>query len=147
MAMIAKTYALFYMRNKHPNIPYNASYNAVDDPRIFQKYVWAGFEKTSQTRPKALNATKNYIVLYNWYIPILPYFNSSAWFTFSAEEKFGWIDTPYLKSKIDFYKWKYFNWHWVWLSWKWAAIMAQKGYNWKEILKYYYEWIDIVKIK
>jgi hypothetical protein len=25
--------------NIHPNIPKQATYNAVDDPRIFQKYV------------------------------------------------------------------------------------------------------------
>jgi hypothetical protein len=41
MAMIAKNYALFYMNkeNSHPSIPSNASYNAIDDPDFFQKYV------------------------------------------------------------------------------------------------------------
>jgi hypothetical protein len=41
MALISKSYALFYMSpdNQHPNISSQSSYNAVDDPDIFQKYV------------------------------------------------------------------------------------------------------------
>jgi hypothetical protein len=41
MSLISKSYALFYMhpKNIHPNIPSKATYQAVDDPRIFQKYV------------------------------------------------------------------------------------------------------------
>jgi len=41
MSLISKSYALFYMnpKNIHPNIPSQATYNAVDDSRIFQKYV------------------------------------------------------------------------------------------------------------
>jgi hypothetical protein len=41
MALISKSYALFYMHpeNQHPNIPIQSSYNAVDNPNIFQKYV------------------------------------------------------------------------------------------------------------
>jgi hypothetical protein len=41
MALISKSYALFYMdpQNVHPNIPTQATYNAVDNPNIFQKYV------------------------------------------------------------------------------------------------------------
>ncbi|NOZ44735.1 MAG: hypothetical protein GXP45_06415 [bacterium] len=43
MAMIAKSYMLFYMDsgNINPNIPVNAHYNAIDDPDLFQKYVGA----------------------------------------------------------------------------------------------------------
>ncbi len=146
LAVIAKTYAIFYIKNQHPNIPYGASYNAVDDPRIFQKYVWAGFEKTSKTWPTAVDQTWDWIVTYKNYIPILPYFNCSAGFTFSAEEKFWWIDTPYLKSKLDLYKCDTFKWHWVGLSWKWAEILAKKWVKWQQILRYYYDWIDLTKI-
>jgi len=146
LALIAKTYALFYMKNQHPNIPSGASYQAVDDARIFQKYVGAWFKKTSKTWPKALEQTWNWLAIYNGYVPILPYFNCSAWFTFSAEEKFGWTDTPYLQSKLDFYRCKDFNWHWVWLSWKWAEILAQKGIDWKKILKYYYDGIKLIQL-
>jgi hypothetical protein len=39
LALIIKDYTIFYMKNKHPNIPQKASYHAIDDVRIFQKYV------------------------------------------------------------------------------------------------------------
>jgi len=79
MALLAKDYVLFYQnkKNVHPSIPVKASYNAIDDPRIFQKYVGAGFEATSKLWPKALNAVSHQLVVYNGYIPILPYFSCS----------------------------------------------------------------------
>jgi len=41
MALLTKNYMLYYIdkKNPHPSIPAAASYNAVDDARIFQKYV------------------------------------------------------------------------------------------------------------
>jgi len=148
MAMISKNYALFYLNkeNTHPSIPKDAKYTAIDDPNFFQKYVWAWLEKTLSKRYQALEATKNYIVMYNWYLPILPYFNCSAWFTLSAEEKWWWIDTPYLKSTYDFNGCKEFAWHWVWLSGKWAERLAQQWMTYDLILKYYYDGISIEKI-
>jgi peptidoglycan hydrolase-like amidase len=84
--------------------------------------------------------------MYDNYLPILPYFNCSAWFTLSAEEKRWWNDTPYLKSVYDF-KWcKDFAWHWVWLAWKWAERFAQQWITYDQILKYYYDGIEIVNI-
>jgi len=148
MAMIAKNYALFYINkeNVHPNIPNDANYTAIDDPNFFQKYVWAWLEKTLTKRYQALEITKNQVVMYDWYLPILPYFNCSAGFTLSAEEKWWWIDTPYLKSTYDFNGCKEFVWHWVWLSWKWAERFAQQWMTYNQILKYYYEWIEIKDI-
>ena len=148
MAMISKNYALFYMnkRNIHPNISPNANYTAIDDPNFFQKYVWAGLEKTLTKRYQALNTTKNQIVMYDWYLPILPYFNCSAGFTLSAEEKRWWNDTPYLKSVYDFKACNDFAWHGVGLAWKWAERFAQQWMTYDLILKYYYDGIEIVNI-
>jgi peptidoglycan hydrolase-like amidase len=135
------------MKNKHPNIPQKASYHAIDDVRIFQKYVWAGFEKTSKSWQEALQATQNEIITYQWWIPILPYFNCSPGFTWSAEEKFWWTDTPYLQSQLDFAKCDKFYGHGVGLSGKGAEILAKKGLDYKKILKRYYKGIKIEKIK
>jgi peptidoglycan hydrolase-like amidase len=44
-------------------------------------------EKTLTKWYQALEATRNEVVMYNGYLPILPYFNCSAGFTLSAEEK------------------------------------------------------------
>lgn len=89
IAMLVKNYALFYLKgtNPHPSIPEDASYNAVDDPRIFQKYVGAGFESYGKKRHDALRETEDVVILYDGYLPILPYFHCSAGFTRSGKEK------------------------------------------------------------
>ena len=73
--------------NIHPSIPAGADYRAIDNPDMFQKYVGAGREKTSKTSASTLAAIKNIVVLYNGYVPILPYFSCSAGFTWSAKDK------------------------------------------------------------
>ena len=151
MALISKSYALFYMnpKNQHPNIPSQASYNAVDDPDIFQKYVWAWLEKTLKKWYTALSKTESKLITYNWYVPILPYFSCSAWFTYTAYEKRWWKDTPYLQTRFDVWicSDKKFSWHWVWLSWLWAERRAKNFWrSYIDILKYYYPWIEIVNL-
>ncbi len=147
MSLISKSYALFYMspENIHPNIPSQATYNAVDDSRIFQKYVWAWLEKTLTKRFVALEKTKNKLVTYNNQVVVLPYFSCSAGFTYSASEKRGWSDTPYLKSKFDLgiCSDKDFSWHGVWLSWLWAERRTKFWRSYQDILKYYYPGIEI----
>lgn len=151
MSLISKSYALFYMdtQNIHPNIPTQATYNAVDNPNIFQKYVWAWLEQTLTKRYKALKSTEDLIVMYDGYVPILPYFSCSAWFTYSAAEKRWWIDTPYLQNKYDIWicSNSKFSWHGVWLSGLGAerrATIFWRSYS--DILQYYYPWITIQKI-
>ena len=148
MAMISKNYALFYLNwdNVHPSISKDANYMAIDDPDFFQKYVGAWLEQTLTKRYQALEETNNEIIIYDWYLPILPYFSCSAWFTLSAEEKRWWNDTPYLKSVYDFGGCNDFVWHWVWLAGQWAERLAKKWMNYKDILKYYYNGIEIVDI-
>lgn len=87
--LLAKMYTLFYIngKNNHPSIPAGASYQAIDNPDMFQKYVGAGREKTSTMSASLLNEIKNTVVLYDNYVPILPYFSCSAGFTWSAKEK------------------------------------------------------------
>ncbi len=148
MAMIAKNYALFYLNkeNIHPNITKEANYSAIDDPDFFQKYVWAWLEQTLTKWYKALDETKDQIVIYDGYLPVLPYFNCSPGFTLSAQEKRWWIDTPYLKSVYDFNGCSDFVWHWVWLAGKWAEFLAKKWMIYNQILKYYYDGVEIVNI-
>lgn len=149
MALISKSYLLFYMNKKnfHPSIPQDAYYNSVDDARIFQKYVGNGYSRTVKLWWKALEETKNQVITYDGYVPILPYFNCSKWFTLTGKEKYGWTDTPYLTSKIDFVSCENFNWHWVWLSWQWAQKMAESWMKYSQIIKYYYSWVKVSKIK
>lgn len=103
LALLTKAYALYYIAGSgpHPSIPKNVAYQAIDDPRFFQKYVGVTREKASKNRPIAIAATKNQYITYNNTLPILPYFHCSAGFTWSAREKWGWTDTPYLQSVLD----------------------------------------------
>lgn len=138
--LLAKMYTLFYIngQNSHPSIPAWASYQAIDNPDMFQKYVWAWREKTSTMSAKLLAEINNIVVMYNGYVPILPYFSCSAWFTWSAQEKRWWTDTPYLQSKLDFAACFDFNGHGVGLSGKWAQFLAEKWRTLEQILQYYY---------
>ena len=149
MALLSKTYLLFYLdkKNQQPSIPTWAIYNVIDDPRIFQKYVGAGYERTSKLWSKALKAMKDKYLFYNNYIPILPYFSCSPGFTFSAKQKFWWIDTPYLVNNIDLWKCNKFYWHWVWLSWKWAEFLAKKWLKYNQIIQWYFPWVVVKTIK
>jgi len=146
MALVAKSYALFYMHpeNRHPSIPLQANYNAIDDPDLFQKYVGAGLEKTLTKRYQALNATANEIPIYKWYIPILPYFHCSPWFTHKASNKRGWIDTPYLEQvTFDVSKCSDFEWHGVGMSGKGAERRAKMWFTYSQLLNYYYPGVRI----
>jgi len=148
MNLISKWYALFYMnnKNKHPSIPDWAKYTAIDSPDMFQKYIWAWLEKTLKIVPALVDSQKSEIILYDNYLPILPYFNCSAGFTWSAKDKRGWSDTPYLVSRIDIEKCTDFNGHWVGLSWKGAQYLSENWWNYKEILQYYYPGIQIINL-
>jgi len=147
--LLAKMYTLFYIngQNSHPSIPAGASYQAIDNPDMFQKYVWAGREKTSKMSSSLLADIQNKVVMYDGYVPILPYFSCSAGFTRSAKEKWWWNDTPYLQSKLDFAACFDFNGHGVGLSGKWAQYLAEKWWTMEQILQYYYPGVELVTMK
>lgn len=147
MALIAKNYMLYYIdkTNKHPSIPVLANYNAIDDPDYFQKFVWAGLQNTLKLRPVALAFTHDEFVVWDDKIVVLPYFSYSAGFTRSAEEKRWRADTPYLVSRLDFFVCSDFNGHGVGLSGKWANVLAQSKVWYKNIIKYYYSGVEILK--
>jgi len=144
--LLAKMYTLFYIngQNIHPSIPLGASYQAIDNPDMFQKYVWAGWEQTSTMSESLLATIKNMVIMYNDYVPILPYFSCSAGFTWSAKEKWWWNDTPYLQSKLDFAACFDFNGHGVGLSGKWAQYLAQKWWTLEQIVQYYYPGVELI---
>jgi peptidoglycan hydrolase-like amidase len=114
---------------------------------MFQKYVWAWREKTSKMSASLLADINNTVVMYNWYVPILPYFSCSAWFTRSAQEKRWWTDTPYLQSKLDFGACFDFSGHGVGLSGKWSQYLAEKWRTLEQILQYYYPGVNLASTK
>ena len=141
LSIIIRWYTLFYInkKNHHPSIPAASQYNAIDDARFFQRFVGKWFEIVGKKWQKAIKQTKWKYLFYNWNLAFAPYFNCSAWFTYSAKEKWGWTDTPYLQSNYDFASCTRFNWHWVWLSWKWATWLANNWAKYKAILYWYFK--------
>lgn len=146
--LLAKMYALFYItwENPHPSIPSWSFYQFVDHPDIFQKYVGAWWESTSKLSTDLLSEISDYVILYDGYVPILPYFSCSAGFTWSAKEKRWWNDTPYLQSKLDFGACFDFNGHGVGLSGKWAQYLAEKWRTMEKIMQYYYPGVVLTRI-
>lgn len=145
LSLLAKNYMLFYMHpdHIHPSIPWEAKYNAIDDPEYFQYFVGAWLEKTLSKRPIALQATKDMILSYENTLAFSPYFSCSWWFTRSAREKRWRTDTPYLISQEDPYPCKDFLWHGVWLSGRGAEYLAKQGRQTEEIIEYYYPWVQL----
>jgi N-acetylmuramoyl-L-alanine amidase len=148
LALLSKAYAMYYMGGaiRHPSIPEKALYNAIDDPRMFQKYVGAWWEQHSTLRASALSATEWKYLVYNSVLPILPYFHCSAGFTRSGNEKRGWKDTPYLASVADEEGScgdGEFQGHGVGLSGKWASAMADAGKSVQDIIGYYYNGVIV----
>ena len=143
IAVLARSYAQYYMDDSHrkfPNMPYDGS----DDPNVFQRYLGYGFEMRSPTFVNAVAMTDGMVVTYEGELIKTPYFSQSDGRTRSAEEVWGWTDTPYLKSVDD-------SWsnglelagHGVGLSGYGATKQAEAGKDFEEIIKYYYQGVEV----
>jgi peptidoglycan hydrolase-like amidase len=139
MAIIARSYAQYYLTRdqKFPGMPYQLD----DDPNSSQKYLGYGYEKRSPNFVAAVNATKNQVVTYDGEVVKTPYFNKSDGRTRSAQEVWGWTNTPYLVSVADPLcqsEEKKLSGHGVGLSGCGADGAAARGYTAEQILHYYY---------
>jgi len=143
IAILARTYARFYMSDanrKFLDMPYDGS----DDPAIFQRYLGYGYEIRSPNFAAAVAATKNKVVTYEDQLIKTPYFNQSDGRTRSAREVWGWTNTPYLQSVQDPYcDGLILRGHGVGLSGYGAEQMAEEGKTYDEIIKYYYQGVEI----
>lgn len=146
IAVLARTYARFYMQDenrKFPGLPYDGN----DDPAVFQKYLGYGLEARSPNFVGAVAITKDEVVTHEGNLVKTPYFNQSDGNTRSAEEVWGWTHTPYLKSVSD-------PWcegltrqgHGVGLSGYGATKQAEEGKAYDEIIKYYYQDVEVVEM-
>lgn len=146
LAVLARTYSRFYMQSenrKFPDMPYDGS----DDPDIFQKYLGYGFELRMPQFVGAVALTTNEVVTYEGKLVKTPYFNQSDGRTRSAQEVWGWTDTPYLQSVDD-------PWcqglekkgHGVGLSGCGAEAQAKEGKTYDDIIKYYYQGVEVQEV-
>lgn len=143
--VLARSYATFYASGAQEKFP-GAPFHLTDDPEKSQKYLGYGFEKRNQTGVKAVNDTKGEVVTYQGKIIKTPYFSSDDGRTRSAEEVWGWKDTPYLKSVDDpGCKGKTMQGHGVGLSGCGSLYFAKQGKNYKQIIQYYFQGVQIEK--
>lgn len=147
IAILARSYARFYMSDdnrKFPGLPYDGS----DDPAIFQRYLGYGVESRSPNFVGAATITKDKVVTYQGELVKTPYFNQSDGRTYSAQEVWGWTHTPYLQSVPD--PWcesRIKRGHGVGLSGFGATAQANEGKSYDEIIKYYYQGVQIEELK
>lgn len=142
--VVSRTYAQFYMKQaqKFPGAPYHLT----DDPQTSQKYVGYSSEQYAPNTLKAVAETTSEVVTYEGKLIKTPYFSSDDGRTRSAEEVWGWKDTPYLQSVPDPYcEGKPLSGHGVGLSGCGSLGMAQAGKTYKQIIQYYYQGVDIQK--
>ncbi|MFA4890906.1 MAG: SpoIID/LytB domain-containing protein [Candidatus Gracilibacteria bacterium] len=144
ISIAARSYAKFYMHyaEKFPGKPYDLN----DDPAICQKYLGYGYESRAPNVVKAVEDTEGEVVTYGGQLIKTPYFSSSDGKTKSALEVWDW-NAPYLISVDDSYcQGAAQSGHGVGMSGCGAKGMAQNGYSYKEILKYYYTNTEVTKL-
>ncbi|EKD93915.1 MAG: N-acetylmuramoyl-L-alanine amidase protein [uncultured bacterium] len=141
MVVLARTYAAYYISGKQEKFP-GKPYDGSDNPDEFQKYLGYGLELRAPNVVKAVAATKNKVVTYKGELVKTPYFNSSPGYTLSAEDVWGWTDTPYLIGVEDFCEGEAKG-HQVGLSGCGATFLAESGKKYEEIILYYYAGVAI----
>ena len=131
-------------------------YDWVDDPNVFQKYLWYGLEERSPNVNKIVDDTKWQLITYNWKLIKPWYFSSSNWKTLSFYDycrikytdeicKKEAVKYPYLQSVLDKWSnWKTKAWHWVWISWAGVSYFADKWWSYDMIIKYFFKWVQIL---
>jgi hypothetical protein len=147
MAILARSYALYYMQPEYTKFP-NKPYHIDDSPERSQKYLGYSYEARSPNMKKAVIATKRKVVTYNGKLIKTPYFSQSNGWTRSAFEVWNWKNTPYLISIDDRHCGKKEQkGHGVGLSGCGAKILAERGWNFEKIIKYYYPGVQIKEIE
>lgn len=143
--ILARSYARYYTQiaQKFPGAPFNLS----DDPERSQKYLGYGFEKRNPTGVKAVNDTLGLVVTYKGNLIKTPYFSSDDGRTRSAQEVWGWTDTPYLVSVDDpGCKGLPMAGHGVGLSGCGSLYFANQGRTYDQIIKYYFKGVEIMSL-
>ena len=148
-AIAARSYSAYYMHplnRKFPDMPFDGD----DSPARFQLYQGVYFEENNPNWVKAVESTANKVIMKNGEVVKTPYFSSDDGRTRSPEEA-GWKHFPnaeVFQSKSDpWCKGLPMNGHGVGMSGCGAKGQANEGRKGEEILKYYYEGVEIDVMK
>lgn len=150
----ARTYATRYVTMDR-KFPWKY-YDWIDNPDVFQKYLWYSLESRSPNINKIVKETEWKIITYNWKIIKPWYFSNSDWKTLSYYDYCIIRSTenvclqesakyPFLQSVEDKWsEWKNISGHWVWISWAWVSYFAKKGWTYDIIIKYFLKWVEVL---
>jgi len=149
LMVAARSYGLYYITigDKFPGKPWHLD----DDPRSSQKYLGYNFELRAPNIVQAAEDTYGQVVTSNGEVIRAAYFSrSDGKKTRSAGEVWGWsaADYPYLVSVKDSYCESDGNFagHGVGLSFCGAKGMAERGFDYQQILEYYYTGANVTKV-
>lgn len=145
--ILYRTYAQYY-RTEAEKFP-GMDWHLDDDPNSSQKYLGYGYELRSPNVSKYVKETEDMFVTVKGKPIKTPYFSKSdGTKTKSAKEVWGWADTPWLVSVADTYCTgsTKFEGHGVGLSGCGATGMANAGFSYSEIIKYYFTGVEISKL-
>ena len=149
ITIAARSYARYYMESKNRKFSTNL-YDASDNPDEFQKYLGYGYERRSPNVTKLVDATRSQVITYSGTL-IKPWYHSSSdGKTRSALEYCknngaeNCIDVPYLQSVSDPGSlWNTRSGHGVGISWIGSTYWAKQGWNYKKIIQYYLNGVEI----
>lgn len=149
ITIAARSYARYYMESKNRKFSTNL-YDGSDNPDEFQKYLGYGYERRSPNVAKLVDATRSQVITYSGTL-IKPWYHSSSdGKTRSALEYCknngaeNCIDVPYLQSVSDPGSlWNVRSGHGVGISWIGSTYWAKQGWNYKKIIQYYLNGVEI----
>jgi peptidoglycan hydrolase-like amidase len=149
----ARTYAAFYLQaanRKFPGEPYDGS----DDPAVFQRYLGYGLEKRSPSLSKYADETRDVVITYQGKLIKPWYFNASTGKTRSAkqycESRGGkkCEDIPFLQSVEDpGTPLKAYNGHGVGISGNGATALANRGWTFEDIIRYFLTGVEVGRVE
>ena len=145
MAVAERTYALYHLLNPTKHAKRNFILTSHAGDQVYRGY---SRELMSPNVAKAVEATKGLVVTHDNEIVVTPYFAQSDGYTRGWEDVWGGGAKPWLKPKYVPYDdgEKMFG-HGVGMS-AWGAwdMAKNRGYNFEEILKYFYTDIELKRI-
>ncbi len=144
IVVAARSYAYHYTHG-HQKFKHSR-YDLDDSPERSQKYLGYNLELRSPNLTRAIAQTRGELVTYQSQVVKVPYFNQSDGRTRSAQEVWGWKDTPYLVSRPDTHcKAGALNGHGVGISGCGATGMAKAGKQYKAIIQHFLPGVQIIK--
>lgn len=146
LMVAARTYAFYHLFSYPGKHPKSGITLDADIDQVYRGYV---LEKNSPRQAAAVEATRGLIVTYDGEAVETPYFARSDGRTRTWKEAWGGggEDKPWLKSVKTPYDRGYSRLgHGVGMSAHDAIARAKKGALYEEILKYYYQGIEVQKV-